>query len=1033
MVLEIVSVLIAALAVVAADECTSYQNLTEPHRSRLFVADLHDKYICDRGLATGWYRFTNGDMPTSCVPILHCGTQVPIWLNGQLPTVPGNSVTLQACYNYRKSSGDGDSDCCQASHPIEVKNCGGYNVYHLSRTSSCNMAYCAGDKRVCKIGQWYDISSNCTDLYPKMTQPPSIGEPYIWSGNRKCKTCNCRGKVKIPCIVDYPKTITDAAFEVTWTVNGLPLRDTNGARVGQNLTNGEREAALDEIYLKGHMDTDLRCEVRSYNGSSYIGPKSDTLTSNPFWVGIRKHNNSLTVDEKGQEQEVTIESTVPIPCNSLRQEDCLLHVKMQTSADPYDISSDNCVYNLTCDPNTHTYSTTIKVVATRDFVTDGDQQHVLAFEPMNDFSRFDTMWEGYTMSPIQIRSRDRPHATCQAVSDPHVVQLDSNKTIDVFKDGNLLLYRSKARKFEVQIKTGTCGGHWKQCTCGIFAREGNDMIQIDVCQRAQAPLTAPNIIYPFGHFTEGTTIDPSPDHKTLHINFPSGAILTVSMHLHKDGKVKISFLNTYLKLPTDDIGNSEGLCGTFDGDPTNDMLGSDGYQHPNQTDFSNSWVIPQGESFFENPPKHETTFDHGQEYCQCENNTLQAICTKSKAKNPLAQVGGKKPRRDSATIKWGMPRQHDDYAEESRIYQKPEIVKRKQRATITRSGMTEAMARATCTDDIRNSTLYNRCRNLLPTIVVQKYVDACVEDMMITDSDIFNIGYMNSIDFQCQDTVLRDVSNYAIGPDRRRIPPADVTTHVCTNQCNRRGTCHQGTCVCLTGYVGADCSVPAGVAPAISHFRGNGLCDTRHRKCMKVQVIAENLVSGPNLKCRYTKAEVGAYVQTFGEYVDAPASLISFLEVECSLPESLVLRKESSMDAFVVSVTTDGTLYSAEHPFLIYDGTCRDCTSSGNCTLKANTCVIGGLCRRAGEENREGGYCDPAKDPYSWTTNSLATEINHYTAAGSGCECSYDNTRFDCACCTNGGCQCGYSNHNICINCSHTSMCSSYPKIIVRN
>jgi len=43
-----------------------------------------------------WYRLTSAvsdRIPETCVEPRHCGTQWPIWLNGQHPT--GNSIMLQ--------------------------------------------------------------------------------------------------------------------------------------------------------------------------------------------------------------------------------------------------------------------------------------------------------------------------------------------------------------------------------------------------------------------------------------------------------------------------------------------------------------------------------------------------------------------------------------------------------------------------------------------------------------------------------------------------------------------------------------------------------------------------------------------------------------------------------------------------------------------------------------------------------------------------------------------------------------------------
>ncbi|XP_021376204.1 von Willebrand factor D and EGF domain-containing protein-like isoform X1 [Mizuhopecten yessoensis] len=1040
MVISTVVFCLVAIAACSADECTSYIIISEQHRSTLSVPEGNDKLICDRALPSDWYRFTNGDMPTSCVPTFHCGTQVPIWLNGQLPTVQGSTAVLQACYNYGKGVDPtpyGGSACCHVSQQIQVKNCGSYNVYHLARTRACNMAYCAGHAQVCPIGQSNIGSPNCTELYPKMTHSPVIDQPYVDSNGIKCFSCDCKGAVKFPCHIPYPKGVPNVAFEVTWTVDGVPIRRPGTqVPVKQTLTGDDRDATLDEMYMQGHLDTELQCEVRSYYTNNNHGPRSDTLRSNSFWVGLRKYNNSVIVDEKGNEQEITIESTVPIPCNSPVLSTCSFQIEMNSTLDPNDVSTSACVYELKCDPTTHKYSTTIKVIATRDFVKDGDQQHVLAFRPLY---RFNTMWYGYNVSPIQIRSKDRPHGICTALGDPHVTQIDNNRTVDIYTVGNSVLYKSKTRPFEVEITTWACGSY-HPCICAVAAREGNDFIQVDMCARTKNQLVAPDVTYPSGPFTGGTTIDPDASGKAFNINFPSGASLKVTAALYdrRHHTEKNGYLNVYLKVPTDDFGNSEGICGTYDGNPKNDRLGSDGLQHPNSTDFANSWMVQPGYSLFDNPPLRSTAFDHNNvNFCQCDSTTSQGICTKSKATNPLAQNVGKKPRRHTGTFQWGQPRGHQDYPKETRMRRnlKQVTIKRKQRTAVTRSGMTEDMARKTCTDTIRESMLSTRCQSVMPAVFVNRLIHACVEDMMVSDSDMFNIGYMNAFDFQCQDTVLRDVSVYAIGSHGMRIPPADVTTHLCPNQCSRRGTCHEGTCTCQIGYTGADCSVQAGVIPVISHIRGDGLCDVRDRKCMKVQVIAEHLIPGPELKCRYKKSEIGdSGLSPYGPYIDVPASFTSFLEVECSLPESVVLTKDSPTDAFIMSVTTDGILFSSEHTFIVYDGSCQNCDTSGNCTLKGNTCLIDRACRLNGEQNSDGGYCDPQTNPYSWTRSPVvAAEINHYTSTGSGCQCGYDKVRFDCACCTNNGCQCGVAKPHICTSCNHLYSCATYPGLIVRN
>ena len=122
----------------------TYKEINEPHRSINSVWQRGQPALCDRGLQSGWYRFTSdagGMMPETTVPEYHCGTHDPIWLNGRHPTVAEGNVVRQVCIN---SFGVD----CAATFDINVKNCGDYYVYYLRPTSSCAVAYCAGEEYI---------------------------------------------------------------------------------------------------------------------------------------------------------------------------------------------------------------------------------------------------------------------------------------------------------------------------------------------------------------------------------------------------------------------------------------------------------------------------------------------------------------------------------------------------------------------------------------------------------------------------------------------------------------------------------------------------------------------------------------------------------------------------------------------------------------------------------------------------------------------------------------------------------------------
>ena len=108
----------------------------------------------------------------------------------------------------------------------------------------------------------------------------------------------------------------------------------------------------------------------------------------------------------------------------------------------------------------------------------------------------------------------------------------------------------------------------------------------------------------------------------------------------------------------------------------------------------------------------------------------------------------------------------------------------------------------------------------------------------------------------------------------------------------------------------------------------------------------------------------GAAVNYKGEY-------LSFLEVQCPIPETTVMKGDSTLSnlifktlvsrffrhdskthgihfpltglnaqGFKISVTSDGHRYSQEALFIVADGYCTKCTAAGVCTDNVSTNYI---------------------------------------------------------------------------------------------
>lgn len=64
---------------------------------------------------------------------------------------------------------------------------------------------------------------------------------------------------------------------------------------------------------------------------------------------------------------------------------------------------------------------------------------------------------------------------------------------------------------QVQVRTWPCGS-LHPCICAVIAREGNDVVEVDQCEKRAGVVEAPSVSFPTGHPLEGTTV--SRDNKT---------------------------------------------------------------------------------------------------------------------------------------------------------------------------------------------------------------------------------------------------------------------------------------------------------------------------------------------------------------------------------------------------------------------------------------------------------------------------------------------------------------------------------------
>lgn len=1035
--------------VLGVDPCTQNRVIDEKFRSKdYFVATKDQTYehlLCDRTLVKGWYQFAGSQkLTTTCVKPYHCGTHIPLWMNGTEPSVADGIVSRQICGPHAVNS-----DCCYYKDTVRVKNCGTFFAYELKPARGCSYSYCAGTGVPCPPDKWSasGYEPGCVDMFPKMTNSPQLSNPIVKPDTFEFK-----------CHVDFDASRSDVGFDVMWYFDNK----TDPAVPATHLTGLQRDAVLDQKYLDGHLGQSLSCRVRSYFKNTPFR-KGPFLPSNGYWCGIKFSPTSLTVSTKDPPQEVKLISTIPIICQKAAQPTCKLELYL-------DNNNHNSLMTTSCtkvlkptdwNPATNQAVIPFQVLAQRDPKKDADKNLALHF---NQIFTGDgpPIFNNYNIPYLPIHTKDKDTSTCSCTGDPHCTTLDTHFTkkgtiYDYYKVGEFTMYESTVagRLFQVQARTWSCGK--VTCNCGVAAREGNDIVIIDMCHGHYGK-SYPQVIIPHrGTLSQGTVVNQDKLGTNFLIDFPSGAQVKVTANKN--------LMNIYITSPEDDFGATKGLCGTFDGNRDNDLM------HPNgQTDkfqltrfqpnsFVESWRIPIGSSMFdlkENIPI-DPKYNNDIYYCNCDqkkaivdctfdnNKKLPAVHSRCPGCNISVVSGGKidlqallhngRKKRSAGTLE-------DDntvnYFFNYGLSFAPQL-----RNFPTENGKTQADAEKACKDAFSKHATIQQCKLHLGTGFTSE-LDECVEDFKYFDDGSFIPSAIDAAVTSCIARVMRNASFY----DADGNLPAFISKDRCPNDCSGNGHCIHGTCSCNSGFVGDGCGIdsrhPPKIHNIVSSFEGSVLCDVIMRPCETIYMAGDNFYNNSKLSCRVKelKFDGTGFVAT-GKQFTTGVVYNNMYNIGCKLPSKSQVGGQTII-SYSISVTNGDGHYSNKVKVVKTDSTCLNCRDDGmSCQIEDNMCLIDGNCRQAGDLNtaNHNQKCDPSLKNTAWTPinkeiieATLPTaplggiryeRFDIWTRNKTGCPCSSVSTSKDCACCDDGGCQCPAPNQHQCTFCGSTQNCGT--------
>ncbi|XP_077993222.1 von Willebrand factor D and EGF domain-containing protein-like [Glandiceps talaboti] len=793
------------LAAPTSDPCSTYVNITDYRRSTSYLQPSSaSKWICDVSLSSStWYRFASlvgGNIPTHCVEPYTCGTHDPIWINGSHPSEADGTVSRKVC------ASEDEPNCCGWSDTIQIKNCGDFYVYNLAVPTECYYAYCAGNASIC--GSESSDSSDCVEPYPSMSGDPKLEGPLINHEN---------GEFYFKCTVQFTESNTDVKFEVQW------------------LFDYKSDPTLTSTILD---EDDLSITLSSHNM---------TYDDNRLGKILLSETSPLILEENAGPEPVTVECTVPVLCKTSNA--CHLKLYSANEDDVALISAEDCSVVINpedWDESTRSSKKIYNVVALRDNVLDGTRIIRIGFEPLEEPTNDNLfIWNNYVVETIPVRTIDKDAKQCRSYGFTHYRTFDGLR-FDYAGVGEFVLMKSNTRNFEVQNRVTECGKHGRTaCNCGVAVRENNDVIIIDYCAALKtADITptdmAPKVNIRSQDLSSGTTLRMNSQGNTFLVYFYSGAWIKV--HLYIWG------IDIVVHAPSDDYGETGGLCGLFDGDPSNDFKKADESSIPVSSEpknFADSWRVGQGNSLFINEIDNVRDVENIKS-CRCHGDDRSENVCGYRARVTNQDILGNDvtdlflATNSSDVESVGLDLITDDFSFSWNLNFQADIPD-----WPTPSGVTEQKATEQCTDVLEGTQFADGCESNT-YIKRDDIIDDCVFDIQISgDSDVA-ISSLNTYQDICSETAVRDLSV---------TNPSTITSNICVNGCSSHGTCVNMRCTCNSGYVGEDCSVAENTKPTVHGLRWDGACDVATRPCEYVFVIGEGFLNTEYLTCRITFEE----------------------------------------------------------------------------------------------------------------------------------------------------------------------------------
>ncbi|XP_056020810.1 von Willebrand factor D and EGF domain-containing protein-like [Ostrea edulis] len=977
-----------SLVVPASGQCNNYILQSNQYkRSAGYQLTSSDTAISDNFLTEGWYRFQSGagnDMVRSPPALSKCGTIFPVWLNGNLPSQADGVVSRNACVV-------GVGSTCESNIPIQIANCGTFNVYYLRKTSATATGYCFGEEVKCPDGQGSEngFTPGCQTLPSIPVSPTVIADlatgPAILPDPFGPSVLSF-----FECYFDSP-SISPCYFDIAWYINGDTVRGLKNVEYGNLSTTRLLPEHWNDQY---HLNMVVKCSVRG-RATSW-GTPTNKVFSADYQAGLFPESYVYHINE-GQTISIPFRVTYPVGCISTTHENksCITIVYLVTPK--YQPTPETCENVQTTDPilfdqnrcgiaiasATWNESKSLTVSGNVDnLINAADRDIFIRLGILGESGDFSKAWHNTTVPDIKIYIADVDgtisNRVCKLQTDPRLWTFDNYKH-DINMAGEYVLYLNKKRDISIHALFTSCSAGGAACSCGIAVRVEDSLYVYRTCDVVSYQYVS--------HLAHHSTIYEVCDDKHMviteesdytHIALPTGT--KVKFKVHSNWIQHLHIIPSVF-----DIGNMEGICGNANGNPSDDFVSPDG-STPTQLESDeidqiiSTWRIVQtsSNSLFSANPALVNNELNLQKYCSCASEaegpnylknisyhntancnitttvvdcsqqqttssyltTCNRIDNSGRKRRDLSEEGyGERTKRvrrsttDSDDVIDFEPLTYDSSFDPTYIPPVP----------TWRNGWTESTARAECETSINNDPVKLECEKYIQIEeLVNNSISACILDIRDSATTEWIAGTVDALKSYCL-TMIAKYEKFHITNNTNEMSVLQIFNSVtCVNNCSNHGSCtDKGKCACDTGFIGIDCSRPKSSPPENAFLPEEGLCQKSKRQCAKTNIIGDFLsdatvyVQIKEYVISNSKGQVRKTLNTTAQF-RAP-NLITVV-----IPSSTRKKRSTTEQygtGYDISLSYDGSNFGDQLSLIVYDDACYNCNATTiGCTI-LDSCI----------------------------------------------------------------------------------------------